>query len=103
MCLAISLFLKKKKKKSNSNSIQFLGNLHVNICEGPVLNSVQAQVEARILGLFVVVLRDWAWFTTVKWADYKPSGAQSKNPTIIHTSKQEIYMHGTTRNSKGAM
>jgi len=52
--------------------------------EGPFLDSVQAQVEARTLGLLVVVSRDWTWFTAVKWADYKPSGAQSKNPTI-HT------------------
>ena len=27
-------------------------------------------------------LVDWAWFTATKWAVYKPSGAQSKNPTI---------------------
>ena len=54
------------------------------MCEGPFLDNVQAQVEARTLGLLVIVLRDWAWFTTAKWDDYKPSGAQSRNPTI-HT------------------
>ena len=36
-------------------------------------------------------LRDWAWFTTTKWADYEPDGAQSRNLQHIHTSKQEIY------------
>ena len=54
-----------------------------NVCEGPFSDNV-AQVEGRTLGLVVVVLRDWAWFTAAKWADYKPSGAQSKNLTI-HT------------------
>ena len=54
------------------------------MCEGPFLDNVQAQIEARTLSLLVVVLRDWAWFTAAKWADYKPSGAQSKNSTI-HT------------------
>ena len=29
-------------------------------CEGPFLDSVQAQAEARTLGLVVVVWRDWA-------------------------------------------
>ena len=48
------------------------------------MDKVQAQVEARTLDPLVVVLRDWVWFTAAKWVDYKPSGAQSKNPTI-HT------------------
>ena len=48
--------------------------------------------RTRTLGLLVVVfLRDWAWFTTTKWADYKLDGAQSRNLQHIHTSKQEIY------------
>ena len=72
------------------------------------MDSVQAQVEARTLGLLVVVLRDWVWFTATKWANYKPSGARRKNPTIhtyILANKIYIYiyMHGTVRNSKWAM
>ena len=62
----------------------FLYKFFFRKCEGPFLDNVQAQIEARTLGLLVVVSRDWAWFTTAKWADYKPSGVQSKNPTI-HT------------------
>ena len=64
------------------------------MCEGPFLDNVQAQVEARTLSLLVVVLRDWAWFTAAKWADYKPSGAQSRNSTIhtyILANKKYIY------------
>lgn len=51
---------------------------------GSFLDSVQAQVEAKTLGLLVVVLRDWTWFTAAKRVDYKPGGAQSRNLTI-HT------------------
>ena len=54
------------------------------MCVGPFLENTQAQVEIRILGPLLVVLRDWVWFTATKWADYKPSGAWRKNPTI-HT------------------
>ena len=32
-------------------------------------------------------LRDWAWFTATKWANYKLDGAQSRNPTT-HTYYQ---------------
>ena len=33
---------------------------------------------------YLLFLRDWAWFTVAKWADYEPDGAQSRNPTT-HT------------------
>ena len=33
-------------------------NCDITMCEGPFLDSVQAQVEARTLGLLVVVSRD---------------------------------------------
>ena len=36
-------------------------SLSVSMCEGPFLDNVQAQIEARTLSLLVVVLRDWAW------------------------------------------
>ena len=36
-------------------------------CEGPFLDSTQAQVETRILGPLLVILVDWAWFTVAKW------------------------------------
>ena len=36
-------------------------------CEGPFLDSIQAQVETRILGPLLVILVDWAWFTVPKW------------------------------------
>ena len=48
---------------------------------GSFLDSAQAQVETRTPGLLLVVLRDWAWFTTAKWADYEPDGAQNTNST----------------------
>ena len=50
-------------------------------CEGPFLDGAQTQIEARTRGLLVVVLRDWAWFTTTKQVDYEPDGAQSTNLT----------------------
>ena len=71
-------------------------NFFFTYCEGPFSDSVQAQVKARILGLLVVVSRDWAWFTAAKWADYKPSGAQSRNSTIhtyILANKKYIYIY----------
>ena len=36
-------------------------------CEGPFLDSTQAQVETRIMGPLLVILVDWAWFTIAKW------------------------------------
>ena len=61
--------------------------MKMEVCECLFLDNVQAQAEARTLGLLVVVLKNWDQFTAAKWADYKPSGAQSKNPTI-HTYQQ---------------
>ena len=51
---------------------------------GSFLDGAKAQVETSTLGLLVVVLKDWAWFTIVKLADYKLDGAQNMNPTT-HT------------------
>ena len=48
---------------------------------GSFFLSTQAQVETRILGQIIIVLRDWTWFTAANWADFEPSGAQSMNPT----------------------
>ena len=50
----------------------------------PFFYSTQAQVETKILGPLLVVLRDWAWFTAAKWVDFEPDGAQNTNPTT-HT------------------
>ena len=54
---------------------------------GPFLDSTQTQVETKIMGPLLVVLRDWAWFTTTKWTDFEPDGAHSTNP-ITYTCKQ---------------
>ena len=59
---------------------------------GSFLDSAQAQVETRTPGLLLVVLRDWAWFTTAKWADYEPDGAQNTNSTT-HMLANKKYMY----------
>ena len=79
-----SAVMGKVSPQKNYNSTSISLQIFFRKCEGPFLDNVQAQIEARTLGLLVVVSRDLAWFTTAKWADYKPSGVQSKNPTI-HT------------------
>ena len=52
----------------------YLTGLTIALCEGPFLDSAQAQVETRILGPLtrilgplLVVYVDWAWFTATKW------------------------------------
>ena len=58
---------------------------------GSFFDKVQAQIEVRTLGPVVMIWRDWAWFTAVKWLFYKPSDAQSKILQEIHASVQEYF------------
>ena len=60
----------------SNNAIEYeayLTGLTIALCEGPFLDSTQAQVETRILGPLtrilgplLVVYMDWTWFTTTK-------------------------------------
>ena len=45
-------------------------------------------------------LVDWVWFTAAKWAVYKPSGAQSKNPTTHIHWQARIYVLNNKKNNK---
>ena len=53
------------------------------------------------LGLNTYCLVDWAWFTAAKWAVYKPSGAQSKDPTMHIHWQARIYVLNNKEIAKG--
>ena len=46
-------------------------------------------------------LVDWAWFTATKWTIYKPSGAQSKDPTTHIHWQARIYVLNSKKIAKG--
>ena len=46
-------------------------------------------------------LVDWAWFTAAKWTVYKPSGAQSKDPTTHIHWQARIYVLNSKKIAKG--
>ena len=64
--------------------LKYDGMIPLCMCVGFFFFRTQVQIETRNLGPILIVLRDWAWFTASNWADFKPDGAQSTNPTT-HT------------------
>ena len=65
--------------------------MKMEVCECLFLDNVQAQAEARTLGLLVVVLRNWISSPQLNGLITNQVVHRARILQYIHTSKQEIY------------
>ena len=63
--------------------------------------STQVQVETRILGLVLIVLRDWAWFTAAKLGWFRTRWCTEHKSYNTYMLIYKKYMHWTAKNNKG--
>ena len=71
--------------------------------EGPFWTVPRPKQTQEPWVLLLLVLRDWAWFTAAKWADYEPDGAQSRNPTMHTYWQTRNICIEQQENNKGAI